>query len=49
LAYKLPHEQSEDPADGMVPNESCAHCQILLTVIPALAQPAQPEKGENAK
>lgn len=36
LAYHLPHEQSEDPAEGMIPTQSCAHCQILLTVIPAV-------------
>ena len=49
LAEALPHEQSEDPEQGMVPNESCAHCWIILSAVPQLraALAAHPEAPER--
>lgn len=36
LANYLPHEQSEDPDQGMIPTQECGHCQILCTIVPKL-------------
>jgi hypothetical protein len=49
LAGTILHEQMEDPDQGMIPNQSCPHCWILLSALPQMRAALAESEGRVAK